>query len=79
MSKPKTVNFDLIEEPSEPYDILRQMRAHHGDIEEAMIALALRKNLNPDKDGHLVLGKCVKTSAVRACGPRTFAYGRCLR
>lgn len=63
MSKAKKINFELIEnESSEPYQILRQMRKHHAEIAEAVIKMAWRTNLKADKDGHLVLGKCVKIS-----------------
>ena len=62
MSKPKKVNFELIEEPSEPYRILDEMRRFHPAIADANIALAWRKELKPDKDGHLVLGKCIKAT-----------------
>ncbi len=63
MKKPKKINFELIDDlESEPYKILQQMRKHHRDIGEAAIALAWNKRLKPDKDGHLVLGKCVKVS-----------------
>lgn len=64
MSKPKKVNFELIEDQkSEPYKILDSVRtASHKKISEARIALAWRKELSPDADGHLVLGKCVKVS-----------------
>ena len=73
--KPKEVNFELIppkyseprgnppsDEP-EPYRILREVRnKDHRDIRDAKIALAWRKNLKPNVDGHLMLGKCVKAS-----------------
>lgn len=66
--KPKAVNFELIpdmdngHEP-EPYRILREIRdKHHKELEYASIALAWRKSLKPDKDGHLILGKCIKAS-----------------
>jgi len=63
MSKGKKVNFELIEDlKSEPYKILATMRKWHDDIAEAAIALAWRTALKPDKDGHLVLGKCLKVS-----------------
>lgn len=63
MGKAKKVNFELIEDlDSEPYQILNKMRAFHEDVIEAAIALAWRKSLKPDKDGHLILGKCIKVS-----------------
>lgn len=66
--KAKAIQFEIIHEQDgdhrpEPYRILDEVRAKwHGDIEPARIALAWRKNLKPDKDGHLVLGKCMKAS-----------------
>jgi hypothetical protein len=63
MGKPKKINFEMIEDlDSEPYQILAEMRRFHGAIDEAAIALAWRKDLKPDNDGHLILGKCVKVS-----------------
>jgi hypothetical protein len=63
MKKLKKVNFELIEDlESEPYQILASMRKFHDDVGEAAIGLAWRKRLKEDKDGHLVLGKCVKVS-----------------
>lgn len=59
----KAVNFEIIDDlDSEPYRILQEMRSFHSDIAQARIGLAWRTNLKPDKDGHLVLGKCVKVS-----------------
>lgn len=66
--KPKACNFELIpakdkDHIPEPHRILAEVRAKfHKDLEHARIALAWRKALKPDKDGHLVLGKCVKAS-----------------
>lgn len=62
MSKPKAIKFELIEEDSEPYLILNKMRRYHAEIADAVVGLAWRKELKPDKDGHLVLGKCVKAT-----------------
>ena len=64
MAKPKVINFELIDRLvfSEPYSILDKMRRFHGELAEARIAIAWRKALSPDKDGHLILGKCVKVS-----------------
>lgn len=63
MSEPKAVNYEVIEDlESEPYLILAEMRGFHDDIQEAAIALAWQKNITPDTDNHLVLGKCVKVS-----------------
>ena len=63
MAKDKAVNFELISDmDSEPYHVLKEMRVFHGDVDEAKIALAWRVNFKRDKDGHLVLGKCVKST-----------------
>jgi hypothetical protein len=65
MSKPKAVNFELISEERHPeiYDLLAEVRGEsHEDIADAEIILAWRKALKVDKDGHLILGKCVKVS-----------------
>lgn len=65
----KKVNFLLIPEQDaqgkipEPYVLLKDVRdLHHGDIKQARIALAWRLRTNADKDGHIVLGKCIKVS-----------------
>lgn len=62
MANVKTINFELIEEESEAYSVLAAMRVFHPDLEGAIIAMAWRKNLTPDADGHLILGKCVKAT-----------------
>jgi hypothetical protein len=66
--KPKAISFSLIppmdngHEP-EAYKLLRDVRDKwHPDLEGAKIALAWRKRLKADKDGHLMLGKCMKAS-----------------
>jgi hypothetical protein len=74
--KPKSVNFELIppmdgDHEPEPHKILREIRnKFHKDLDQAKIALAWRKKLKADKDGHLTLGKCVKASDLsRALAP----------
>ena len=64
MAKLKRINFQLLDRlnHAEPYQILDKMRIFHGELEEAQIAIAWRKRLSTDKDGHLVLGKCMKAS-----------------
>jgi hypothetical protein len=43
--------------------LLKEVRdAHHTDTKEARIAMAWRLRTKADKDGHIVLGKCVKVS-----------------
>lgn len=67
-AKPKTINFKLIPEKDgdhepEPYRIMREMvEKYHEDLHGARIAMAWRIALKADKDGHLMLGKCVKAS-----------------
>src|SRR6185437_15403710 len=67
LGKPKKINFELITDDEdnrpEPYQLMDQLREeHHDHLASARIALAWRKELKPDVDGHLVLGKCVKAS-----------------
>lgn len=68
MGKPRKVNFEIIPEDvdgktPEPYQILWEVRnAHHQNLEGAEVALAWRKALKPDPEGHLVLGRCQRTS-----------------
>jgi Putative phage metallopeptidase len=66
--KPKAIAFSLIppmdngHEP-EAYRVMRKAREKwHPDLEGAKIALAWRKRLKADKDGHLLLGKCMKAT-----------------
>jgi len=65
----KKVNFLIIPEQDakgntpEPYKILQEVRKlHHGDTTQARVALAWRLRTKADKDGHIVLGKCIKVS-----------------
>ncbi len=65
----KKVNFLLIPEQDgkgntpEPYKILNDVRSlHHGDTRAARIAMAWRLKTSADKDGKIILGKCVKVS-----------------
>ena len=61
--KPKPVNYDLIPEANEAYKLLSEVRDKwHEDLYGAKIALAYRKRLKRDKDGILMLGRCVKVS-----------------
>jgi Putative phage metallopeptidase len=66
-AKGKPVNFKLIPEGDagqmRPYELLQQVRqAYHEETIAARVALAWRVRQRSDKDGHLVLGKCVKVS-----------------
>ena len=56
----KKVNYRLIEVGSEPYDVLSEAVCWHCELSEANIALAWRIETPEDKDGHIVLGRCVK-------------------
>ena len=65
----KKVNFLIIPEQDaqgripEPYKVLQEVRdLHHGDTKQARFAMAWRLRTKADKDGHIVLGKCVKVS-----------------
>lgn len=67
MASLKKVNFEVIcrddDFGQEPYRILDELvEAYHPDLRGAKIAMAWRKALKPDVDGHLVLGKCIKVS-----------------
>lgn len=64
MPKLKKINFELIQRDAylEPYAVMDAARKHHEELQEATIMLAWRERLKPDKEGHLVLGKCVKAS-----------------
>lgn len=60
---PKKVRFELIPETKSVYVMLRKMlKRYHTELCHAKVALAWRIALKPDKDGHLVLGKCLKQS-----------------
>jgi len=46
-----------------PYEMMRSIRKkNHHHSRKAKIALAWRKDIKPDKDGHILLGKCIKAS-----------------
>jgi hypothetical protein len=61
--KPKPVNYDLIPDANEAYKLLDEVRDKwHEDLYGAKIALAYRKRLKCDKDGILMLGKCLKVN-----------------
>lgn len=65
--KAKKVAFELIDPNQKPqhetYRLMAQLRRdYHPDTIEAKIAIAWRKGFKADVDGHLVLGKCVRTS-----------------
>jgi hypothetical protein len=64
VAKRKKINFRLIDRitGAEPYGILDRMREHHVELGAASIAIAWRLGLSADKDGHLILGKCMKAS-----------------
>jgi len=64
MTKLKPVNYILIDEKAEPeaYEILDEARYEHGDVGEAKIGLAWRKNVTPNQDDQIELGKCTKVS-----------------
>jgi hypothetical protein len=63
-AKPKPVNYVLIDKSlyPEPYQILNEALRWHGDLREAELGLAWRKNWTTDADGKITLGKCVKVS-----------------
>ena len=65
----KKVNFELITRDEvcgqEPYKLLDEIRRkYHEHLADAEIAVAWRKETKPDKDGHVVLGRCVKVAGL---------------
>lgn len=61
--KLKVVRVELIPLRKSPYKIMEKMRKrYHPELRKAKIALAWRTSYRPDKDGHLILGKCHKAS-----------------
>lgn len=68
--KPRAIHFTIIprrdnDGETEPYKLLGEIRrAHHLPIAEARIALAWRDEYSMDADGRVVLGKCVKVTAL---------------
>jgi hypothetical protein len=71
MGNIKEIRYDLIALEEElagesPYKILETVReAHHPDTIEAKIALAWKRGIKVDSDGHLVLGQCVKANELQ--------------
>lgn len=68
--KVRIAKYDLInpnEKPaSQPYKLLAEVRKEwHEDTREARIALAWVRNVKPDADGHILLGKCVKAGELQ--------------
>lgn len=70
----RDVKVKLIPPGTAPYRMMEKIRRkHHLEIKQARIALAWRKKYKPDKDGHLVLGKCQKvTDIVKELAPYDF-------
>ncbi len=60
--KPKRVNYRLISEDNGAYELLERALEWHGDLLQAKIALAWKLHTKEDKDGRIVLGRCVKVS-----------------
>lgn len=66
MSKEKAVNFRIIDKEDPAWGMIERARSEwHKDLIGAKIGLAWRINLNPDVDGGIVLGKCVKISELQ--------------
>ena len=63
-AKAKRINFEMIPsgKQSEPHKVFREALEFHDDLSGVRIGLAWRKAWKPDKDGHLVLGQCVKVT-----------------
>ncbi len=62
MAEPKKVNYKLIEDKSIHSLLEEIVSEYHEELGEAHIALAWQKSIKADKDGRLVLGKCVKAT-----------------
>ena len=59
--KPKSVNFQFIPENKSVYKTARKIiKKYHKGLRKAHIGLVWRTSLKADRDGHLMLGKCVK-------------------
>lgn len=63
------------EEGKEIYSIMeRLIQKFHPELMEAKIALAWNFSWKPDKDGHLVLGKCKKAGDLEKSVPSPFDF-----
>jgi hypothetical protein len=59
----KAVRVELLPEKDNAYSMMSKIRKkYHQEIKHAKIALVYKIGLKPDKDGHLELGQCHKTS-----------------
>lgn len=58
----KKVNYEIISTDKPTYAVLKLALKWHDELRFAAIALAWRKALKPDIDGHIVLGKCVRVT-----------------
>lgn len=56
----KRLNYELIPEDHPAYAMMRDLISrYHEDLTQARIALAWHKDVKPDQDGHIMLGKCI--------------------
>ncbi|SRR6266436_10005032 len=61
--KLRIVRVELIQPGRSPYRFMEKMcKRYHPELRKARIALAWRISYKPDKDGHIILGKCHKAS-----------------
>jgi len=59
----RKVSVELIPLSHPAYKMMTKIRErHHRHIRKAKIALAWKKKIKPDRDGHVLLGKCKKAS-----------------
>lgn len=63
----KRVSYELINPDhivgGPVYNVMNELiEAHHSDLKDARIAMAWCTSWRPDRDGHCILGKCVKSS-----------------
>lgn len=64
--KLKSVKVKFIPLEKSPYKLLSKVRKrHHQETQKAKIALAWRIDYKPDPDGHIVLGKCKRTTELQ--------------
>jgi hypothetical protein len=59
----RKVSVELVPLDNPAYEMMAKIRKrHHSHIRKAKIALAWKKHIKPDRDGHILLGKCRKSS-----------------
>jgi hypothetical protein len=60
---PKSVRVELVDKASSAYKVLRRVRTkYHQHLRKARIALAWLLKVKVDRDGHILLGRCMRAS-----------------